>query len=269
MGTLKKKLEYLAETKEQLKAVAAANGLAVDDTTPFRECAQLIGEKLDVYERYFRAACGSSFEDFEPYENSEGKREITVETRGIKYTVDDSYFCFIYPCMKLDSMKSSTNSFADITPQHTAIYMWKKSVVDYSRLSADAAIRIEDSRAESNCPVFFAFPERCILNNPALLFAANAEVFSQGLSFGKSISSMSASTIYYSMLNFPDKPVYVMEGFTGNLYLAKLNISAEHLRGIINNLGTGSYTLNVGDHNIAKLTAEEIAIATEKGWKVT
>jgi hypothetical protein len=51
-------------------------------------------------------------------------------------------------------------------------------------------------------------------------------------------------------------------------------LSKESLLYIINNLydltanGLGGQTLNIGSTNIAKLTADEIAIGTNKGWTI-
>lgn len=65
-----------------------------------------------------------------------------------------------------------------------------------------------------------------------------------------------------------------------NVYLATLNLSDspllthDSLMNVINNLydikskGVKTQTLQLGDTNKAKLTAEEIAIATNKGWNV-
>ena len=53
------------------------------------------------------------------------------------------------------------------------------------------------------------------------------------------------------------------------------NLTHDSLMNVINNLydiktkGCNNQKLNLGSTNLAKLTAEEIAIATNKGWNVT
>lgn len=42
MGTLEEKLNYLAETKEQIRTAIAAKGVEVPEGTPFREYAQKV-----------------------------------------------------------------------------------------------------------------------------------------------------------------------------------------------------------------------------------
>ena len=56
-----------------------------------------------------------------------------------------------------------------------------------------------------------------------------------------------------------------MSNFTNSIYL-----TSEHLMSIINNLNTVSttQTLTLGSTNLAKLTPEQIKIATDKNWTV-
>lgn len=63
----------------------------------------------------------------------------------------------------------------------------------------------------------------------------------------------------------------VAEGHNQNLYLdAMTALTHDSLVALINNLGTvSSLALKIGSTNIAKLTAEEIAVATNKGWTVS
>ena len=68
-----------------------------------------------------------------------------------------------------------------------------------------------------------------------------------------------------NLTNLNSCPFYYSINFYG---LDKL--THDSLMSIINNLGTvsSSQTLTIGQTNIAKLTSDEIAIATNKGWTV-
>lgn len=242
--------------------------------------------KTDLYERYLRASVGESFQDWNPqpidsnetatFEEAPEKYKITVETRGIEYTVnyDSRAVVTIYPEIEINRKTNDNTQYLLFGPNHPDLNVITGfDIVDMSRIKSNRPVWYY-SRVESFAPVFVAlaentkfYPNEFCFNNP------NSDpeglLFSQGLSFGKSLSGMKAGSIYYSHLNNGDKPVFVMEGFRGDLYLSKLNISAEHLIGIINNLSEGSHTLNIGTTNMAKLTDEQILIATEKGWTVT
>lgn len=298
MGTLQEKLKYLGETKEQLKFVAVAHGVAVGDATPFREYPQALEERLarlDLLEKFERAAQGKSFQDWNPYpidpdetatfEEAPAKYMIAVETRGITYYVrGDSPRVNIYPDMGHELNVANATGHVDLpvffaTNDGMATKeLYQAPVFDASRYTVVNAanggiapnVCWRGFLSEGTPRSFIALPERCQLSGKFHFICNTSQYFlAQGLSFGKWVSGMTVNSFLYSQLSVGDKPVYVMEGFKGNLYLAKLNISAEHLLGIIKNLGEGSYALNIGSHNIAKLTTEQIEIAEAKGWTVT
>ena len=54
-------------------------------------------------------------------------------------------------------------------------------------------------------------------------------------------------------------------------FTSATKLTSEHLMSIINNLNivTSSQTLKIGSANLVKLTDEQIAIATNKGWTLT
>lgn len=55
----------------------------------------------------------------------------------------------------------------------------------------------------------------------------------------------------------------------GNInYSDTCNLSTASIRRIINSLPEANYTLSLGRTNLAKITAEDVAIATNKGWTV-
>lgn len=279
MGTLKEKLEYLGETKNQLKAVAVTNGVAVDDETPFRNYPPAFAEKLakmDEYERFIRAVAGESLRDWNPVDGV-----ATITTRGITYTASDHYnsaggrypIVHIYPESDIyEKMYQDT-----LVPRDTSLpYVFNchakaaNQILDLSRLPESITFLSPVTKTDTALVIaFLAFPPKVDFNKACVTLANAPNLFAKGLSFGKSVVNMTAGWLYYSHTGQADKPVYVMEGFTGNLYLDKLQISAEHLLGIINNLGEGSYTLNIGSHNVAKLTDEQLQIAYDKGWDVT
>ena len=65
---------------------------------------------------------------------------------------------------------------------------------------------------------------------------------------------------------FKNLHISVNSGFIEN----SINLTVESLMNIINNLSTGSYLyLCFGSINLDKLTAEQIAVATKKGWTLT
>lgn len=68
-----------------------------------------------------------------------------------------------------------------------------------------------------------------------------------------------------NLTNLNSCPFYYSINFYGSQKLTH-----DSLMSIINNLGTvsSSQTLTIGQTNIAKLTSDEIAIATNKGWTV-
>ena len=67
--------------------------------------------------------------------------------------------------------------------------------------------------------------------------------------------------------------VEVFEGWAYGLVISSESITAESLEAIIDNLADltesgETLSLSIGETNIAKLSEETIAIATEKGWIV-
>ena len=246
-------------------------------------------EKLDLYEKFFKAQLGISQVDYEPYETElDGvvTKVITGECRGIPYTIPyNSTCCAIYPEMNVTAVLEGTGFRRNDTyfPHPTRNSNGdNREVVDMSRLHAyidgyESENALEIQYAESTAymdTVFAGLPDVCRLSASSFYSHGHENSYSQGISFGKEVIGMSAKSFAYDHTTLGDKPVWVMEGFKGSIYLAKLNISAEHMLGIINNLadmsGTGTtYTLNFGSHNTAKLTDEQIAVATEKGWNVT
>ena len=61
-------------------------------------------------------------------------------------------------------------------------------------------------------------------------------------------------------------------GLSSNVVFSNANFSADVMVNVFNNLkdrtGETAYTLTFGSNNIAKLTAEQIAIATNKNWNL-
>lgn len=288
-GSLTEKLEYLSETKNQLKEVAVNNGVAVDDDTPFRDYPEAFNEalsasgdseKTEEYERFFRAVAGKSLQDWNPVDGV-----ATITTRGIEYTAanhisgvttysvvhifpESDIYSDMYGGSTYDDDSYCLNKLPSVVNYAGAA---SNNINDYSRLPEDIFFGLPDFRTESFTPGFLALPPKTNFSKANVIWTNNAltGLFNKGLSFGKSVINMTNNWMYYSHAANSEKPVYVMEGFKGDLYLSKLNIFAEHLIGIINNLGEGSYVLNIGDHNTAKLTDEQIQIATDKGWTVS
>ena len=289
-GSLTEKLEYLGGTKSQLKEVAIDNGVAVDDDTPFRDYPEAFNEKMSDFNKFVRAVWGGSADDWNYWLDEDGNKNITVETRGITYTAAEvtspsaAYngqewgIIHIFPETDLyyDLYKNSAgkrSKYCFIPCRICDHNAFGADVFDFSRLPDDEYItfRVPLFPGEGIAMGFLAFPPSVDFAKSVVSYChnQNQSFFSKGLSFGKSVSNMTNAWLYYDHSANSEKPVYVMEGFIGNLYLSKLNISAEHLIGIINNLGEGSYNLNIGSHNTAKLTEEQIAIATAKGWTVS
>ena len=61
-------------------------------------------------------------------------------------------------------------------------------------------------------------------------------------------------------------------GLFSNVVFSNANLSADVMVNVFNNLkdrtGDNAYTLTIGSTNLAKLTAEQIAIATNKNWNL-
>lgn len=98
-------------------------------------------------------------------------------------------------------------------------------------------------------------------------------LFGRGLILGR--HCVYCSSIWLrSSLNSPSRVVKCMPEFEGTIYLSKISMSAETMVDLFNNLkdlnGTNlSYTFNIGTTNKAKLTSEQLSIATKKGWDIT
>lgn len=276
MGSLKEKLEYLRETKELLFPDFMEKQ---SQALTFRE---RIKWALDFVE-LFSALVRYSYAESEPGVYTDRcfpLRDITLADGSVVQAHNGRDTYFVIPHIVVGNYVHG-DGYTYVFP-----FMFGGSgVPNYD----NGMQHIDLSRIELGHPnasfAFYGFaiprslilPDRVTLRDKTFYAGKKDTAFVNGLRFGKSVVSAHANWIGNSLfgtLPTDGVPVYVGEGFTGTLYLSALSITYESLIGIIDNLADLSdsdttYTLNIGDMNLAKLSDEEIAIAEEKGWIVT
>lgn len=264
MGTLKEKLAYLKETVDLLKGknMDWLDHMSADGLPTLRSRIEFL---MDCAKNYMFLTC-------DPWWHSREDKETFSVTLadGTEKEIILGYDCYYeVPAVEisynavLQPMTGRTNGTGN------------PGMFDFSkpRVTESGTFAVE---------IPWPCPSSLILNDRQALISRTVQqcprdmLFLHGLKFGKCVTSCASNWLYGAFIGtwHGDVFVSVPEGFEGTVYLSKIPIKAECLVDIINNLADMSgtettYTLNVGTDNLAKLTDEQIAIATEKGWSVT
>lgn len=287
MGTIIEKLNYLKETKEELKNLLKLNDVEVNNDTTFREMIGYSKDLINNLGKYYRALRGESWKDMNPYpidpnetatiEEAPEKYMVDGEAYGIKYTVDCSYYVVApedYTNHAGEKLNSEQHKFFIAPPLISSSDPQYFCVLDFSKLK-NAMVRIPPTRTQDRYD-FVAYNYDYGFGSPNnFAYNKNRGLFRLGLVFGKKFSECTSTFIIQTQLECGfDVPVYVQPEFEGTLYLSKLPMSTETMVNIFNNLADMSenakkYTLNIGTTNLEKLTEEEKQIAYDKGWELS
>ena len=108
---------------------------------------------------------------------------------------------------------------------------------------------------------------------------------SDGSSWGRMLSEGTKATRIYitkmdnnpdlgtggSVIGIANLEVLIWNGAVGSIYIPNAPMTREALIDLFNSIGTPSttQTITIGATNLAKLTAEDIAIATAKNWQLS
>lgn len=281
MGTIADKLNYLNETKEAIKTSIINKGVEVSDTDTFRSYA----EKINSIE----AGGGEDFDWSQIRKTSNmfnGNTTITEAPFFDTSTVTDMTAMFS-GCTNLEKVPEYDTS--NVTSMGNMFKNCKKltsvPVFDTQKVTSLNSFLY-------NCAALKTFPalNTSSLTNIQYMFwvCTNLETIPL-LDFGKVNSMTQAFNGISNLINcggFKD----LGKGFTqkSNNYSPyalilsySKNLTHDSLMNIFNNLydlnltydvanGGTLYTqqIELGSTNLAKLTADEIAIATNKGWTV-
>lgn len=267
MGSLKEKLQYL---KESISIVKDAYGydwidyISADGLPTLRKRME------------FLRACAIPLSNAasDPYAWANGVQapfDITLADGTVKKVNAPTDLLAILPPMQIHDSQASIN----LPIGSSGSIANKPLYVDLSapKVAEGASLNV-DFKFFEKTPVSLILNDRQRLEG-AMLQGAGTSIFTNGLKFGKCVVSCASNWIG-TVYNWHGNEIFVSvpEGFEGTVYLSKLPIKAECLVGIINNLADMSgtetvYELNIGPTNMEKLTAEQIEIATTKGWIVS
>lgn len=267
MGSLTEKLEYLQETLETLEGSGYDWLLrAVDkEEMTLRERVDLIYELLKPY-IYLSGDPWVGNNITETITLADGTETTLNRQRGLYYTTPPLYLRYdtiITPFIpRRANAQSNSESYFDFSK--TTLADGCKLTVEIMNVGKCRSIIFNDQQS---------LPAATLSNQAR----DRGGLFTNGIKFGKKVFDCNTNWIQGTLYgNWPAEGVFVSvpEGFEGTLYLSKILIKTECLVSIVNNLadmsGTDTvYTLNLGTDNLAKLTEEQIAIATAKGWEVT
>lgn len=258
MATVEK-LNYLLETKNQIKNAITAKGVSITDTDSFRSYASKIGqiEGESVVQDDFwnlRTQNGTNARGLFAYLSD----ELQQSTEFIEYIEN------------LDT--SNITDFSNLFYEDKQISIldlkkWNTSNVETLQYAfyGNANLELLDLTGwdTSNCTNISGFLYGCqkLVEVKGVLNFINVDSLANFFGGSASLSAKSLEKIYIKNLN--------RTGF--NLTFA-IALTHESLMFLINNLvPTQSIKrLTLGPTNLAKLTKEEIAIATdEKGWTLS
>lgn len=258
MGTIADKLNYLNETKEAIKTSIINKGVEVSDTDTFRSYA----EKIDSIEAggggwdtSQMTSCRSMF-----YQN----KNMTEAPHFNTENVTDMQYMFS-GCSNLENLPNYNT--AKVTNMNYFVYGCSK-IVEFPALDFSSTTQIDQMCG--NCLALQKVP----LLYAGKITKVSTYVFSNCSSLVDFGGLKNLGMAYTQKLNN-----YSAYSFGVN---ASTKLTHESLMNIINNLydlnvtydvtngGTlYTQTLQLGSTNMAKLTADEIAIATNKGWVVS
>lgn len=262
MGTLKDKLIYIKDTLAILKPTGTLDWVARmsgNSNMTLRERMNFVKSVCGP----FRQAAGDPWLDRSKLE----KVVITLADGSASERNPDIDTCIVFPPFKLYTGMEIQ------LPIYRRDVNWRDTHVDLSALQSSKNQPVKMRTANYGLNSLILNDHQALPDNT---ISGHCETwFGHGLRFGKNVYNCSSKWINGMATAKPTNLfVAVPEGFEGTVYLSMLDISAECLVGIINNLAdmsetTTVYTLGLGSANIAKLTEEQLAIAEEKGWIVT
>lgn len=230
MGTIDEKLNYLAETKKQIKDAINSKGVVVNDTDTFRSYATKVGEikgdmSFNNKSSHILSMLQSVIEEF-PSWITEFKGEL---------------FCTFANCIKLKRVDFSNIKMTGTSSVTNMNTMCTNCVVlEYLDLSSVNGEKITNmSSAFTGCGVltYLKLPTN-IGKGFLTTMASNYAPYTLNLSSCVSLTHESLMNVINSLYD-------------------------------INSLGVKTQTLILGSTNKGKLTQEELNIVIEKGWNVT
>lgn len=267
MGSLTEKLEYLQETLEILEGsgydwlLRAVN----KEEMTLRERVDLIYELLKPY-IYLSGDPWIGNNITETIILADGTETTINRQQTLYYTTPPLYITY-------DTI------ITQFAPRRNNAQLNSSVYHDFSKTRlADGCTLAVEIPGVAKCRSIIFNDQQSLIGGTLSNYARDrSALFTNGIKFGKKVFNCATNWIAGPLIgSWPAEGVFVSvpEGFEGTLYLSKILIKTECLVSIINNLadmsGTGTvYTLNLGTDNLAKLTEEQIAIATAKGWEVT
>lgn len=267
--SLADKLNYLLETKRQIKEAIKSKGVAVSDADTFRSCANKI---LEI--------------------QSSGSSDELIKLRTINNELNLAYFFYCYPNIYANKISSANdliqkvqnsavnwcknNNLRNIYNISNAFAGWNYGAQQYINYDLDISnwsfSEIVDT---NNCfgNSFFRtikFPNTIKVSNVAYMFSNTKNLV--GIEGTIDISDVNNNLQYMFIGCSKLEKVYIKNLNGSGLKISEsTNLKKEYLVYLLENaiVSETTRTINLGSTNLAKLTAEEIAVGTNKGYTIS
>ena len=250
MGSIKEKIKYIKETKKLIREAIIARGVDVPENTTFRDYANKIDEipsGVDIGDYY----------DLTTKPNGGIRSYITQipmldtsDCTSMRYMFEDCTRLTTIPQIDTSKVINMDYMFDDCSSLTTIPLLDTSNVTYMSCMFYD-------------CTSLTSIPQldTSKVTNISDMFTGCSSLTTLGglTNLGQAYSTTQSANYYKYKLDLS----------------MSINLTHDSLMNIINNLydiatkGCNPQQLVLGETNLAKLTAEEIAIATNKGWSVS
>ena len=274
MGSIKEKIKYIKETKKLIREAIIARGVDVPENTTFRDYANKIDEipsGVDIGDYY----------DLTTKPNGGIRSYITqipmIDTSdctSMRYMFEDCTRLTTIPQLDTSKVTNMEYMFDDCSsltsiPQLYTSKVTIMSCMFYDCTSLTSIPQLDTSKVTImqymfyNCKLLTEIPQldTSKVTNISDMFTGCSSLTTLGglTNLGQAYSTTQSANYYKYKLDL---------SYSNNL-------THDSLMNVINNLydiatkGCQPQQLVLGSTNLAKLTEEEIAIATNKGWSVS
>ena len=272
MANLKDYISNLRNDKEKLIEVLRQRDEGIEDNTTFTQLVSVVEANIGKYKPRV-----TSFREY-------NGTELDYELNNIDMSLLTSTSFLFYRCQKLENIPVKQLDTRNVTSMNS---MFSSCAVLQSIPQMDTSKVTSMSSMFDGCKKIQSIPQFDTSNVTSvsnMLYSCSALQSIPLLDFGKVVQINYFAVYNYALTSiggFKDLGKAYLTTRAANYYEYKLDlhdcVSLTHdsLMNVINNLydiasiGVQPQQLVLGTTNLAKLTEEEIAIATNKGWNVT